>query len=324
MSILALPEESAYPGLLNRAEARRAVETHIAEIPRLLAELVDYGTLLIPRCLSDQTRELVDLIAVAVFLKQGVEMLDGAQILLDQAAVRPATLQLRALFEVSVYLDWLLAADSSERATAYYTWNLRRKRTWMLRAIPGRAEHREMETDLAGLGPLIETNRDEVAREAERQLIAVNDLLSGPDYSAMNARFDAGRGGRMYDPAWYSIFFPGPRRATLRNLVKSVGRTGEYRLIYELGSESMHSSRSDVHIQVLKSSVRLRHLRDLTDVGLVAQLIAGQAIHMFGVALDRYRPSERENFARKYAERWREAYLRQRSVRYEYVDRPTF
>ena len=60
----------------------------------------------------------------------------------------------------------------------------------------------------------------------------------------------------------------------------------------------------------------------LTDIGLVAQLLIGQAIHTYGGILRNYRPQERENFARKYSERWRSILLSKKSVQYEYIERP--
>src|SRR5690242_21813528 len=101
-------EPSAFASLLNRVEAREHIAEYFADIPAVLADLVDYGTHLIPRCLASSKHELADLVALAILLKQAVGMLDGAQILFQEGAVQPSTLQLRALFEVSVYLDWLL------------------------------------------------------------------------------------------------------------------------------------------------------------------------------------------------------------------------
>jgi hypothetical protein len=270
--------------------------------------------------LLSSEKQLVDLVAVAAFTKQAVEMIDGAQVLLDQGAVNPSKLQLRALFEVSVYFDWLLADDRDARATAYYAWNLRRKRTWILRAIPGTPEHAAMQRDLAGIGPLKSVETEHVREEAKRQLVEIDELLSGPDYADVNAAFDEKRGARHHDPPWYVVRLRRKQRPTLWTLAQDVGRGAEYRVIYDLGSEAMHSSQSDVHIRVLEGSVRLRPLRDLSDFGLIAHLIIGQAIRIYGKLLDRYRPTERENFAHKYVAEWRSGFLKQRSVTYEYHD----
>lgn len=311
-------ETSAYAGLLNRAEATANIERYFPEIPNVLAGLVDYGTYLIPRCLESSPKKLSDLVAIGVLAKQGVAMLDGGQLLLQQGAVQPTALQLRALFEVSVYIDWILKANSDERAVAYHTWNLRRRRTWARRGIPDSAEAIAFEADMSGLELSGRLETEQVQKQASSQLAEIERLLNSSDYSEMNERFEARRGGKSFDRDWYVPLLPKNPRPSLAYLCKDLNRMAEYRLIYELGSESMHSSRSDVHLRVVRGKAILRPLRDLTDIGLMAQLLMGEAMHIYMALLDHYRPAERENFSTKYKAAWREIYLNPKSVKYEY------
>ena len=315
-------EPTAFDPLLNRAEALGHVEEYFPEIPRTLAELVDYGTHLIPRCYNSSGKALVDIISIAVLLKQAIAMLDGAQLLIAGGAVQPALLQLRAMFEVSVFLDWTLATESESRARAYYVWNLRRGRMWALRALQGTPEAEALENDLAGLSVSGRLQGADVQAQAAKQLAHFDEQLAAPENAHMNSLFDDRRGRRLFDADWYAVLFPRRERATLRTLCEQVGRLPEYQLIYELGSEAMHSRRTDVHFRVTEGKLGFRSLRELTDIGLVAQLLIGQAIHTYGGILRNYRPQERENFARKYSERWRSILLSKKSVQYEYIERP--
>jgi hypothetical protein len=311
-------EPGPYAALLNRQEASANIARYFPEIPEMLASLVDYGTYLIPRCLESSAKKLRDLVALGVLAKQSVVMLDGSQLLLKEGAVQPSALQLRALFEVSVYIDWMLNKDSDERAVAYYTWNLRRQRTWVRRAVTGSAEAIALEKDMSGLTLSGRPQTEQVQKEASSQLAEIERLLESTDYNTMNALFDSRRGTRPFDPEWYAPLLPKSPKPSLASLCRDLGRIAEYRIIYELGSESMHSSRSDIHLRVIDGKTILRPLRDLTDIGLVAQLTMGEAMHIYISLLDHYRPQERENFSRKYQETWRTIYLSPKSVKYEY------
>lgn len=83
---------------------------------------------MIPRCFTSSKRDFKDAVVLAILLRQAVAMLDGIQILLSSGAPHAANLQLRALFEASVYIDWILLGDSERKAQYYYVHNLRRKR----------------------------------------------------------------------------------------------------------------------------------------------------------------------------------------------------
>jgi hypothetical protein len=118
-----------------------------------------------------------------------------------------------------------------------------------------------------------------------------------------------------------AVLFRGKRRPSLYTLAEQLKRRSEYRIIYEHESEMMHSSRMDPHIRVSDQALHIRALRELTDLPLVAQLLMGQAVMVYKCVLAKYRPNERDSFARKYAEAWRQVFLSKRVVKYNYEDR---
>src|SRR6188508_643668 len=120
-------ETGAYSPILDRPEADAHVQQHFSNPVAVLAEMVDYGTHLIPRCWASSDKRLTDVVLLPVLTKQAVGLLDAAQVLLSAGAVNPATLQLRALFEISVYVRWIVRRDTDRRARAYYVANLRRR-----------------------------------------------------------------------------------------------------------------------------------------------------------------------------------------------------
>jgi hypothetical protein len=312
-------ETSAYPPILDRPEAAAHVQQYFSEPIGVLAEMVDYGTHLIPRCWASSGKRLTDIVLLPVLTKQAVGLLDAGQVLLSSGCVNPAALQLRALFEVSVYIAWVLRRDTDRRARAYYVANLRRRLEWAKRARPGTAEFSAMTRDYRSLrirNPL-KDRQGEVLQETEN----VERRLSKPDFRQMNAAFARRRGKRPYEPDWYAMLFPKNKRPSLYTLAKQVDQRAQYRLVYEQASEMMHSSRLDPHVRVEANALRIRSLRELTDFSHIAQLLMGEAMSTYMLVLRRYRPNEADNFAKKYAESWRTTYLDRKVLKYEYIDR---
>src|SRR5208282_5602896 len=122
--------ETEYKPLLDRDRTLADVKEHLQPWLRLIRDITSYGTNLIPRCMVSSDRKLADAIILATLLRQAVAMLDGIEILLSNGAVYASNLQMRALFEASVYIDWIQLRDTEIRAAYYYVHNLRRMRTW--------------------------------------------------------------------------------------------------------------------------------------------------------------------------------------------------
>lgn len=311
-------ETGAYYPILDRPEAAAHVQQYFADVVAALTDMVDYGTNLIPRCWASSPKRLTDVVLLPVLTKQAVEFLDAAQVLLSSGCVNPAALQLRALFEVSVYIAWIIRRDTDRRARAYYVANLRRRLEWAKRARSGTDEFKRFSRDHRSMrirNPL-KDRRKEVVEEIGN----VERRLAKADFRRMNGALARRRGKRSYDPDWYAVLFPKNKRVSLYTLAKQVDHRAQYRLIYEQGSEMMHSSRLDPHVRVEANAMRIRSLRELTDFGQVARLLMGEAMSTYLLVLRRYRPNEADNFAKKYVESWRAAYMDRRVLKYEYID----
>jgi hypothetical protein len=102
----------------------------------------------------------------------------------------------RALFEASVYLEWIMAADSEKKANYYYVHNLRRKKFAASRIEPG-SEFMQMMTNLGV--PL----RPEVVSLAKAQTVETDRILAQPTFAAISQHFDNLRGKRKKDVDWF-------------------------------------------------------------------------------------------------------------------------
>src|SRR5262249_35332610 len=151
--------------ILNRDEAENASAEHFAPQIELLRDLADYGSNLVVRAFHSSPRRMEDVVVCGVLLKQIVAMVDATERLFSAGAVHAAFLPARSAFEASIYLDFVLAANSARRGKLYYVGNLRTYRMWAERVVPGTLEHvafQRMKEEMGFNHPFTSTVNDEV------------------------------------------------------------------------------------------------------------------------------------------------------------------
>jgi hypothetical protein len=234
--------EDPFRGLLDDEAATEIDSEKLKTWTDLLRDLANYGSHLIPRTFSTADhRSLGDAIVIGVLLRQIVGMVDAIEILLCRSAVHASTLQLRALFESSLYLEWTLVGDLERKAAYYYVHNLLRLRRWAMRVQPGTPEHENFKRifDAAGL-PLNQTLGD----EGKRQTDEIERVLAQPRFADICKDLRQWKKLNRRDPAWYSPLGV----SNLREVAAAVQKEPLYVVVYGMGSEVMHASNYGQHV----------------------------------------------------------------------------
>jgi hypothetical protein len=300
--------------LLRRAEAAEQAQKTYADPLDALRDMVGYGTNLIPRVHAFSDKGDASMVVIGVLLKQIVEMLDAIDVLMSHGNSFPALLQVRAAFEASLYMDWILQADSDKRALYYIVANLRDEATWARRSISGSAEKTAYET---ALGKTIKhSDPAMIDSEGRKQLTGIEAILANPKYQPIDAAFTAARGKR-YEPHWYQVL--GVK--SLRKMAEQVNRVVHYEVIYDRGSDAMHAGLYKDHLKTRKGEFVMRSLRNLADGRDVFVFTMIVAMHSFQAVLTHYRPDEVKAgaLARRYVERWQKAFFSIPDVTYNYL-----
>jgi hypothetical protein len=267
--------------------------------------------------MADSKRSLADAVILATLSRQVVSMLDGIEVLLSNGAVYAANLQLRALFEASVYIDWILDSDTERKAAYYYVHNLRRMRIGAGRLQPGSPEWQDFASVVKDFSIKID---EKIADSATTRAKEIDEALSKPKYSGINKEFDECRKGKRYDPAWYAPLLPKGQR-TLAAISKAVGRESLYRLLYSGASEVMHSSNYGHHLEYSDGKLTLLPIRLLKGFDITLSFSLSIAIHTYRRVLGTYRPAElSSSFPRKYLENWRTEFRNMPKIRYRSDD----
>jgi Family of unknown function (DUF5677) len=228
-------------------------------------------------------------------------MLDAIEILLCRSAVHAAALQLRAMFEAAVYVEWILAGDRENKAAHYYVHNLQRLRVWAMRVQPGTPESISFKDALDGL-PVDET----LGEQGMNQVREIDRVLSQPRFAQICDIFRDWKKQNKRALAWYSPFGV----TDLRKMAVLVKQEPLYVFVYGSGSEVMHASNFGHHIAFSSGRVTFRSIRHPKDFPKIVRLTASIAIDVFRKMLLEYREEEaKTRFGQKYLEKWQKAFM---------------
>lgn len=307
-------KETDFPTILDRIEPKEMVTKHFNNQMELLKELSNYGARLIVRSFSISERKKSDIIIIPVLFKQFVSMIDAVQIALQEGNVYAANLPLRTLYENQLYLQWILKDETEKRASQYYVWHLRRKLKINLSSIDGTVENDELKRKLSG-SPLekILDSVISIQPEIKKQNDEINKILTSSKYSDINVEFDRLKGTRRNDVSWYQPWGPN----SVSDLAERLDQGGEYVIFYSNFSNITHSHSIEQMISYKDNMVIFENIRNLESIDTVISITSSYCYRAFQLILEKYSPSEVENFSRKYVEEWRERSLNIPKVEYK-------
>lgn len=308
-----MPREQPLLGIIDREPARRHAEENFTAQILLLQDFVNYGSNLIIRAFNSSEKQLRDVVACGVFLKQIVGLIDSVELLISAGTAYPAFLPARAAFEASVYLDWMLFSDSEKKAKYYVVSNYRDERRWASRGIRGSIEDAALSSITRSIGLDIHSERPSLEGEAKRHLKEVDRILAQPDFKNIDLEFDALRKRRKHDPFWYEPL--GMR--SLRAIAKAVQREPEYEFFYGRGSSITHTSQYKDQIRFSHGKVSFKQIRHLSGIEQLVTFVGLTALKSFHHTLLQYRNEEAPAFLKKYLEDWRAPFQTVRPVTYK-------
>lgn len=317
-SLLIKVRESEFKALIDRDKTIADIKEYLSPWVDLIRDVTNYGSNLIPRCFSSSERDLKDAVVLAILLRQVLAMLDGVEVLLSNGSTHAAQLQLRALFEASVYIDWILESDSKNKADYYYVHNLRRKRLWASRTQPGSAESQEFITMMNKSGVQID---DKLKEAAKQQIQDIDRVLSQPKFATISREFEKYRKGKPRDPAWY---VPLGQRS-FGAIARAVGKGSLYVILYSGASEVMHTSNYEHHVRIgMGQLITFQPIRSVEGFVNVLRFSVGIALFTFYLFLEshrrilkEYRDGELPAFSRKYLEKWQREFMNFPQIKFE-------
>ena len=304
--------DTPFEALLHRRLHTHDVNTHFSEQLAMVHDIVNYGSNLVPSCFASSAKSLGDVIAITVLLKQVIAMLDSIEVLLANACVPVSWLQVRALFEASVYLDFLLSGEKDQKAEFYYVANVRRELRWTKITQPHDPERTSFANSLGDFADILEQEAESIQEIGEHQMQNIERFLEKEPWASRNQRFEELRGNRSYDVNWYVPF----GHHSFRQLSDAVGRLHEYALIYSTSSAKIHGSDYKPHVKFAKNSINLEPIRNLSDIATVLNFSLTAVLRSYERTLREYRPGQIQEFKRRYTRDWQEPFNAIQTVKY--------
>lgn len=266
---------------------------------------------MIIRCLSTTDVGMVEMVTIGILLKHAVSMLDGIHVLISNGAVYSSNLQLRSLLEASLYMQWILKADSVNRAKCFYVGDLRRQLEWNRRYQVGTPENLDYIPGFKWRKPRPELEDVKLNEELQKDEHTIGQILDEDEFRLINQSFTKLRKNKGHDVPWYKV----AGAKSVFQIADDLKRTVEYKLIYAFGSEVMHPSSCQDHVIFEGDVVSYKQIRSLEDLDVVLRAAIPTVLWTYQVVLMHYRPTEIENFAKRYANEWREPFWSMKKVR---------
>lgn len=290
-------------GILDRSIFRTQIGESFAAQIALLEQIVNYGTNLIPRCFNSSDRGVPVIVVILSFLKHAVTSLDSISILSLEGAALSCFPHIRSLFEIDLYLRWILQEDYERRGTAYFVWNIRKKRYWLRCYLEGTPENSANTLHMegsAGEHIVIPHTQEEIQNAIDHETAR----LSSPEVAEVNDLFEPFMAPSGKDVEWYKPFGVN----SIRDMAVRLGDEGMYKVFYANYSQATHglSMEHQLHFNAKKGEVIFDHIRTLQSIDQIFRMTFTYGFKIYRTVLERYRLGELEAFTRKYVTEWKE------------------
>lgn len=285
-----MPTDSP-PDILDRNLSKAWVRHLIDLATPMLQEIVNHGVAAFARCSKTSAKTGDENAAILMPYLHLLEMVDGTQVLLAEAAPVAARLLLRSAFEALLTIEYITEADTKKRAYAYLVAEIRERlavyRTLDPNTPQGKRARKRLEDDKC-----VQDMQMPEIQDLSGQIENLEKLLRKPHWKDADAEFQAVKKrlkGRR--PAWYQLY-GGP--SNLDALATHLRRAGEYDILYRRWSRTAHAVDAIQRISKgKKGEVLLRRLRDTSEFDLVTSFAALFAIMATDCVISFLRPGER-------------------------------
>ncbi len=293
--------------LLDRDLSKALIREWINLANPLLREVVNYGVAAFARCLQTGKGGSENLAILMPYLHL-LEMVDGIQILLAEAAPSPAQLQLRSAFEALLTIEYITEADTMRRAHAYLVTDIYRRLATIRAMDPNTAEGKRARERMAADAYTGSTQLVSI-EDSEAAIKIIETTLQKPHWKEASVEYQMLKRSLKRRPVWHQLY-GGPK--SVEKLATYLNRPAHYDILYRPWSETAHAS--DTIYRKLTAErageAAVRRLRDTAEFHNTVGLAVTFALRATRRILSHYRPQEIPAFTQWYVREVREAFAR--------------
>lgn len=293
----------AHPLVLDASQAAADVQQYFGASLDVLRELIEFATNLELRIHSMGVGDTDRVVAVGVLYHRAIALLDASEILLRAGQVYGTRLQARALLEASWNLEWMLRADTHQRARQLYVLDLRKRVAGLERSIPGHASYEKLKqlvdaSTLVGNEKILSITQEEIAG-VKRDIANINARIDEEqEFGIVSREIDQRKSPKkLSDVKWFQLFGGPPDH---RRLAAELGYEYEYEVFYRLDSNAVHGAWVQDHISIKQDIARSVPIRGLREFGRVADVVWNAGFRVTEKVISHFRPGELLSFVKQF------------------------
>ncbi|WP_332737585.1 DUF5677 domain-containing protein [Flavihumibacter sp.] len=292
--------------IINRQVPTELLEV-IKEFTDIIEESVNYGSQLLYSDSKSKSGGEENLPAVMLF-RHFLDILDSISILTNKGTGDTAKILIRALFETTLFLDYLFEKDTEERSLNYIVSDIRRQIRSAKKFSPHFNDSKKLLEifEKEGFSPqpdILQLQQVTEFIKSKEKLLASESLVG------YNLHFEKAIKKGYKNPPWYSVK-DGPRN--IEALAGYLNQKSTYELLYRKWSGTVHGT--DVYLGKVFASnkehsvsiVQLRYLKDLQEVVLFSTLFTYKIFRLY---VSKRLPEKSDEFTKWYIQS-REAFLK--------------
>ena len=248
---------------------------------KLLRDVVDYGARLIEKFVDGRKVGHTEACLI-VHAAQAVAMADAAEVLVTAGTADAARVPARALFESQLYVQWILANDTDQRALCWWAHVKRRERDDLASHVATTPEGKAVA---------------QLFVDAGMSAPSIQDPSRQTDATARLAQLEA----RCQKAPWSSIketreWYQAAGANNIREVARGAKQEHLYALFYKPFCRDVHSSNVERWLEFGGGKQQVRGVRTLRGIRMLLQFTIPLMFQLYEAVIDRYLPSERANY----------------------------
>ncbi|MBN2616119.1 MAG: hypothetical protein JXR71_10545 [Bacteroidales bacterium] len=200
-------------------------------------EFVNFGTHVL-KWHVDIKRGGDEQMPLIMFLRELLEKADSISILVKNSSIDPAKTILRSLFELHLYISYLLESHFQDRSMAFLVWNAKNIIKTNNAFLKGNQEYKNLKRQVENDNSFLDINDLDRLPSATPIIDNQEALLQRPEYKKALTEYEKTK-KRFGNPKWYSLF-NGPQ--SIQGLAIHLKMSSFYELVYRNWSGSVHST----------------------------------------------------------------------------------
>ena len=214
------------------------VEQLLLKFSTLIDEFVNFGTQVF-KWVIEESRGTDEQMPLLMFFRDMLEKVDSISILVRHSSIDPSKVLLRSIFELNLYISYLLEKNSKDRGMSFLVWDaIRQKQLNLNFNIEGPEFNRIrkiLEQDILISDPNFLNELSSVKHIIE----SLNSLLNREEYKRVVKEYERTKRKDNTNPAWYHLF-KGPKN--IKELAINLKLPFLYEILYRKWSGSVHST----------------------------------------------------------------------------------